>query len=381
MAITIGIDIRVLAGGRKSGIEEYTENLLAHMLPLDPAVRYKLFYSSAFRPLPDYPWLHLPNVEVKKFRIPNRLLFYSARFFNWPKIDRLIGGADIFFSPHFFLSPLSLACRRVTTFHDLSYVHFPEFFSWRKLLWHNLEMRPSWQARFSDAIIAVSDSTKQDMVKIYHIDPAKIYRVYSGIAPSIGRPAEDELVRFRREKNLPEKYVLYLGTLEPRKNITGLIDAFNELKDTDGTDDMHLVIAGPKGWLYDGIFRQAARSPHARQIMFADYIDDRDRPFYYSLASVFVYPSFFEGFGFPPLEAMACGTPVVASHTSSLPEVVGDAGILVAPQYSAGIAGGMKAVLKDARLRELLVKRGLERAKRFSWQKAAEQTLSVLTRA
>ena len=379
--MTIGIDIRVLGSPQKSGVQEYTEQLLAHLLPLDPAIQYNLFYSSYSHSLPQYSWLSLPNVHLLQAKIPNRGIFYAARFFNAPKIDRLLGGVDVFFSPHFFLAPLSAVCRRVTTFHDLSFERFPEFFSWRKRLWHRLEMRPQWQAKFSDRIIAVSESTKHDLVELYGIDPAKIEVIYSGIAPQCKPLDEQALDEFRKLSGLPRRFILSVGTLEPRKNTLGLIRAFEQVCDTSGYDDVQLVIAGPRGWLYDDIFAAVQRSSYRQRIRFVDEMDDSQRAYYYGAASVFVYPSFFEGFGLPVVEAMACKVPVIASHTSSLPEVAGDGALLVDPYDIGSLAQAIMMVLSDERLRNKLVQNGSWRAASFSWEKAAQQTLNVLKRA
>ena len=177
---------------------------------------------------------------------------------------------------------------------------------------------------------------------------------------------------------MPQNFILFLGKLEPRKNITALVEAFNLLKDAGDTENMHLVIVGAKGWLFKDIFRKVQNSSYKNKIIFKDYICDDDKGFYYSLASVFVYASFFEGFGFPPLEAMACGTPVVASNNSSLPEVVGNAGILVDPYNAVDISNSIRMVLKDGSLRDNLRKRGYERVKTFDWAKCADRTLEII---
>src|SRR3989338_3035149 len=156
----IGIDIRVLGGRVKSGIEEYTENLLAHLIPLDPKIKFKLFFSSFCGELSEYDWLKCPNVELFRYRFPNKLLFLSSSFLDTPKIDQLMGGVDVFFSPHFFITALSPTCKRVVIFHDLSYIHFPEFFSWRKYIWHNLEMKPIWQSHFADRLLQFPNQPK-----------------------------------------------------------------------------------------------------------------------------------------------------------------------------------------------------------------------------
>lgn len=374
----IGIDIRVLGSEIKSGIEEYTENLLAHLLPLDKSIKFKLFYSSFRRDIKQYDWMSLKNVGLYKFKIPNRLLFLSSGLFNSPKIDKLMGGVDVFFSPHFFLTSLSSACKRVTTFHDLSYIHYPELFLLRQRIWHNFEMNPSWQSRFSDKIISVSQSTKNDLVKFYGIDPAKIEVIYSGISQDMRRPSEEELSKFRAKHNLPDKFILFLGKLEPRKNIAGLIRAFDVIKSKRSFPDLKLVIVGSKGWLYDDIFKEIGNHGYRDDIVLKSFIPDNERKFYYSLAQVFVYPSLFEGFGFPPLEAMACGTPVIVSNGSSLPEIVGNAGLLMKPNNIDEIADLVSLILTDVKLKDRMVSIGHARSSFFNWDKTAQKTLNCL---
>ncbi len=374
----IGIDIRVLGSGTKSGVQEYTENLLAHLLPLNKSIKFKLFYSSFRNDLKKYEWMNLPNVEVFSFRFPIKILFGLARLFNRPRIDKLVGGVNVFFSPHFLLAPLSSGCKRVTTFHDLSYIRFKELFSWRRNAWHKFQIRPSDWSNLSDKIIAVSQSTKKDLIEKYDLPSIKIRVIYSGTSDTVFRPPEDEMEAFKIKNNLPDKFILFLGKLEPRKNIPGLIRAFNLLKDSNEFEDLALVIVGSEGWLYDNIYREAKASRYKDRIIFKNYIKDEDRKFYYSLASVFVYPSFFEGFGFPPLEAMACGTPVITSFNSSLPEVVGEGGILVDPNGVVDISMAIKNVLTDVGLREVLVRKGIERAQVFVWNKCARETLDLL---
>ncbi len=376
----IGIDIRVLGSEVRSGIEEYTENLLTHLLPLDKSIKFKLFFSSFKGEIKKYDWLSLKNVELYKFKIPNRFLFLSSGLVNSPKIDKLMGGVDIFFSPHFFLTSLSSACKRITTFHDLSYIHYPELFLLRQRVWHNFEMNPSWQSRFSDKIISVSESTKNDLVKIYGIDPAKIEVIYSGISQDMKRPPLDELNKFKIKHNLPDKFILFLGKLEPRKNIPGLMRAFKIIKDKISLPDLKLVIIGSRGWLYDDIFKEIQNSPHKGDILLKSFIPDQERKFYYSLAQVFVYPSLFEGFGFPPLEAMACGTPVIVSNSSSLPEIVGNAGLLTKPNNIDEIADLIGLILTDRKLKDQIVSLGYDRSTFFNWDKTAEKTLVVLQR-
>ncbi len=401
--MTIGIDIRVLAKGTRTGIEEYVLNLLPRLLALDPPsgeagknIKYKLFYNAFKKVKLDYPWLKLPNVELKEFKIPNRALDFFSQIFQWPKINKFLDDIDIFFSPHFLPISLSKNCKRVITFHDLSFKHHPQFFSPSRKLWHFLTF-PKQQARTADKILADSQSTKEDLVKIYKINPDKIEMVYLGVSEDF-KPIEKENPKFKEVSarySLAEKFILYFGTIEPRKNIISTIRAFESLKEkhshkvhwknidvhqdktTNDFADLKLVIAGAKGWLYKSIFKEAKNSKHQKDIIFTDLIDDKDKPYLYNLASVFVYPSFFEGFGFPPLEAMACGVPTIVSNNSSLPEVVEDGAIMIDPYNVDELAYAMRIVLKDKELREKLIQKGLEQVKKFNWDKTAEKVLEV----
>ena len=377
----IGIDIRVLAKGARTGIEEYALNLLDSMVALKPDARYKFFYN-AFSKVPlEYPWLKAPNAELREFRLPNRFVFDPfSYFFNFPKIDRLLGGIDVLFSPHFLISALSKTCPRTITFHDLSFWHYPNFFSPRKRWWH-LSLGIKNQARAADKIIAVSNSTKQDLVNFWKINPEKIFVIHSGIAENFKpRPQNDpKLEHIKKKYNLPDNFIFYFGTIEPRKNIIALIKAFERCASQFQNEDLRLVIAGRLGWLFKDIIKTARTSKFKEKIIFTGFIDDVDKPYIYNLAKIFVYPSFFEGFGFPPLEAMASGVPTITSNASSLPEIVGDAGIMIDPYKIDELAAAMEFVLSDAALRRELVRKGLERTKQFSWEKTARETLRVLT--
>ncbi|MEA2097548.1 MAG: glycosyltransferase family 1 protein [Patescibacteria group bacterium] len=376
----IGIDIRMLARGTRSGIEEYTINLLSNIISLDNNIEYRLFYNGYKKTKLKYNFLKVPNVQLKEFKIPNRILDASFQFLNYPKIDRMLKNIDLFFSPHIFSSSVSKKCKTLTTFHDLSFENYPEFYSTGKKYWH-FSMNPKKQAHTANKIIAVSQSTKDDLTNIYNIEPEKIKVIYSGINQESGiMNHESEISKVRRKYNLPEKYILYLGTLEPRKNIIGLIKAFEILntKYRILNTECHLVIAGSKGWLYKDIFKTVQNSPEKDNIIFTGFIDDKDKPTLYGLADLFVYPSFYEGFGFPPLEAMACGTPVITSNFSSLPEAVGDAAIMINPYNIDELAKAMEMVLTDKKLINILTTRGFEQIKKFSWKNCARETLRFM---
>ena len=374
--MTIGIDIRVLARGTRTGVEEYTINLLSEFLPLEPKNNYQLFYNAYQKAKLNYSWLSLANVKLKDFRIPNRLFFIATRYANQPKVDRLLGGVGLYFNPHFFTAPLSPGCKKIITFHDLSFERYPQFFSWRKRLWQKFLMEARREAEEADKIIAVSQSTKDDLINLYGIESKKIKVIYSGVGKQF-RPIKKRSAtpKLKKKYNLPGEFILYFGTIEPRKNLIGLIKAFELLRDKHS---IKLVVAGTKGWLYQDIFKAAQESKYSQDIIFTGFIEEADKPALYNLAQLFVYPSFFEGFGFPPLEAMACGLSTIVSHTSSLPEVVGQGALMIDPYNIDELAWAMETALTDSNLREQLIKKGIEQAKKFSWPKCARETLKII---
>lgn len=376
----IGIDIRVLASGRRSGVEEYILNLLPRLFKLAPEIKFKLFYNAFRRAKLDYPWLKLPNVELKEFFLPNRFIFDPlSTFCNQPKIDQLLGGVNTFFSPHFLLTPLSKNCRRVITFHDLSFEYLPEFFSWRKRTWH-WQINPRKQAEKADKIIAVSRSTKDDLINLYHLSPQKVEVVHSGVGEEFSPIKKDDpkLELIRKKYGLPEKFIFYLGTIEPRKNLNSLILAFNFLKERGEIGNCQLVLAGNKGWLYRNIFNLAKKSKFSSEILFPGFIEPKDKVYLYNLSSLFVYPSFFEGFGFPPLEAMSCGIPTITSYATSFPETVDSAALMIKPDNWGQLAWAIKEIWQNEKLRERLIAHSIKQARKFSWDKTASQTLAAL---
>ncbi|HXV26498.1 MAG TPA: glycosyltransferase family 1 protein [Candidatus Paceibacterota bacterium] len=375
---TIAVDVRALGGGRESGVQEYTRQVVTHMLALAPDIRFILF--NAGRRQTPVPW-NGPNVTVFRYPRSNRMLAMTMRAAGRPSLDRLVGGADAFFFPHILYGTVSRSCRKVITFHDLSFERFPEFFTLRQRIWHRAQMAPRRQAESADRLIAVSASTARDLTGMYGIPEERISVIRSGVDAGLRREPEARVRAFRRYQALPGRFVLGLCTREPRKNLAGLIAAFEALVSAPGYADMALVLVGPGGWREGEIRAALARSPVASRIRLAGQVSPAERALWYSAASLFVYPSFFEGFGFPPLEAMACGTPVIASYGSSLPEVVGDAGVLVDPHDVREMAAAMHSILSEPGLASVLSDRGAKRAAKFTWTSAAERTLSVLTAA
>jgi glycosyltransferase involved in cell wall biosynthesis len=230
-------------------------------------------------------------------------------------------------------------------------------------------------ARRATHLIAISRSTAQDLTKFFGVDPAKVSVVLPGVEARY-KPLEAPLVsEFRRRRSLPEKFLLYVGTLEPRKNLPTLIRAFASFR--RGHAGVKLALAGGRGWLYEPSLALVKELELQNDVLFPGYIAEDELPLWYNAAEIFVYPSLYEGFGLPPLEAMACGTPVIASDASSLPEVVGDAGLMAAPGDAEEWCAALSRLATDCDLRASLRQRGLARAKEFTWVRMAQQTVRV----
>lgn len=274
---------------------------------------------------------------------------------------------------------LPARCAKVLTIHELSGYLFPEIQTSTWGILHKYYL--PFILKRVDMIIAVSHSTKRDLMKYMDVPEDKIRTVYNGMDAEkfkVLSPSYIELVRQKHQLDFP--YILYVGNLEPKKNIPTLLKAFRAVNVKNG-GDYRLVIVGQKVWKYQPIFNTIKDLNLQNKVIFLGYVPEQDLPGIYNAASLFVLPSIYEGFGFPPLEAMACGVPVITSNSSSLPEVIGDAGIMVDPYDSAALADAIDQVLSDEKLRATLIKRGLERVKLFSWQKCAEETVAVYEEA
>ncbi len=418
----IGIDIRTLMDSQYSGVSEYTLNLVREILKLDTSAtsassgqassaqalnEYRLFYNSAKNVSGEMPKFDYPNVKIVRKSIPNKI-------FNWPmqkilgrpEIDKMLG-VDVFISPNISPIALSKKCKKIITIHDLSFLRFPEFFNLKRILWHKMIDVKKTVKKFNK-IIVVSESTKNDIVELCDVAPEKVKVIYSGIekefrqlslndvknpptpfikgaavkAPlikGVGGIYSVDIEQIKNKYNLPDKFILFLGTVEPRKNIEGLIGAYNEYRDNSDDKSYKLIIAGGRGWKSEGIYKKWKESKYRDDIKFLGYVDKKDKIYLYNLASLFVYPSFYEGFGFPPLEAMACGVPVITGFTSSLPEIMDNAGLMVDPYNIADMASAMEQVLSDEELKNNLIQKGLERAKMFNWEKTAREYLEAIS--
>ncbi|HRY82089.1 MAG TPA: glycosyltransferase family 1 protein [Candidatus Moranbacteria bacterium] len=381
----ICIDARCLIEGRRTGVEEYTRYLLDNLFAIDQKNEYVLFLNSWKKTQADFSWTKkYPNVTLKKFRFPNKLLNFMFWYLGWPKIDKMVGDADIVFLPNIIFGSISSKAKLIATIHDLSFERHREYFSLKRKWWH-IFISPKKICQKAHKIIAVSESSKNDLINLYKIKSEKIIVIPSAVSDNfcvLDRNSE-KLVKIKEKYSLPYKFILFFGTIEPRKNIIGLVRAFNQLQkyadeNKNDLEKYKLVIAGEYGWMNEKIFEEIENSPFREKIQVIHSVPDEDKPYFYNLSSLFVYPSFFEGFGFPPLEAMKCGVPVIASNNSSLPEVVGNAGILIDSDKPDEIFEAMKEILENPELKNDLIKKGLEKSREFDWQKTAKKTLEVL---
>lgn len=283
---------------------------------------------------------------------------------------------DLLHSLH-YTRPLFLPCASVVTFHDMSFFLYPQLHTLGKRLFFPRAIRSS--ARRADALLTISESTRQDAINLLGIPEEKIFTTHLGVTPDfqpISNVEQLEAVRIKYQ--LPEKFLLYVGVVEPRKNLPLLIQSMRDILD-EGIDHS-LVMVGRMGWMYQDVLYQIDNLGLKEKINFAGYVPSEDLPMVYNLADVLVYPSVYEGFGLPPLEALACGTPVITTAVSSMPEHVGQAGILIPPGDGQALTQALLQVLTDRDLRKQLSKKGPEQAAQFTWKRTSQETLSVYHR-
>jgi glycosyltransferase involved in cell wall biosynthesis len=356
------------------GIGRYTRELLRALAAADGAIQYQLFYASPLgAPRHSLPVLP-PNFTVRRLPFDD---VWFARVWHRAQlpfpVEWITGPVDLFHSPDFTLPPTRRGTRTLLTVHDLSFARDPES-AVPVLRAYLNQVVPRSVARASH-VLADSQATRADLIELYGTPPEKISVLYSGVNEvfqPVRDPAMLQAVRGRYALG-PAPFILAVGTLQPRKNYARLIQAFALLREPD----LRLVIAGGRGWLYDSIFAEVDRLGLGQRVLFPGFVADPDLPALYSAASVLAYPSTYEGFGLPILEAFACGTPVVTSTASSLPEVAGQAALLVAPTDTDALAQALRIALSDTAVRTRLIEAGQERARLFSWDKSARALLSL----
>ena len=370
-ALRIGVNALLLStrpGYRRAGVSRYIERLV-RALPTalgaeDDLVAYGVRGTSAPAPELERAWRPAPSwlpVEQRMVRIP----WEQAVLPLLTRRDRL----DVFHAP-VNVAPLLAPCPTVVTVHDLAFLREPGRLPARRRRYLTTMTRAS--VRRAARVLAVSEYTKNDLLEAFGVPPDRVVVTPLAVDETFSPPSLEALAVFRAKHGLAGPFVLYVGTLEPRKNVPGLLRAFAEIV----TEVPHeLVLVGAQGWMTEEIDRALSDVRLEGRVRVTGYADDAELPLWYGAADLFVYPPFYEGFGLPPLEAMACGTPVVASAVSSLPEVADDAALLVDPADREALADAMRRVLTDPALAAELRTRGRTRAARCSWARTAVATV------
>ena len=361
----IGIDARKL---HDFGIGTYIRNLLRELAAIDQQSEYVLFCRPG-----DIAAAGLLGANFRA--VPERSGHYSiAEQISVPLAVKR-EGLDLFHAPHYVLPALTPA-RSVVTIHDCIHLMFPEYL--RHRMGHAYAHASLWTAAHkSDRIFTVSEQSKRDILKFFKVPPEKIVVTPNAIDDRFSvTPSEEEFVQTRERYQLSHAYLLYVGNIKPHKNLERLIEAFHLVRE-QGRPELELVIIGDEISKMQSLRRTVHKYQLHRYVRFLGFVPDKTLAVLYRLASVFVFPSLYEGFGLPPLEAMASGTPVVTSNVSSLPEVVGDAAVLVDPYRAEAIADGILQVLRSAHLRDDLRERGLARVKEYSWRRSAQRVRDV----
>jgi len=363
--VRIGIDARKL---HDFGIGTYIRNLLRQLARLDRQTEFVVLcrpddreglgsLGENFRPVPETS----KNYSIsEQIRIPLALMREQVTLFH---------------APHYVLPPL-VPCRSVVTIHDCIHLMFPQYLPNRFALAYartSIELA----ARRATRIMTVSESSKRDILRFVDVKPDKIDVIYNAFDERFGvEPREEDVIRVRERYQLHDEFVLYAGNVKPHKNLERLIEAFDLVRKR-GLDHLKLVLIGDEISKYAGLRRAVHQHQLHKYVRFLGYLPEETLAVMYRLAGVFVFPSLYEGFGLPPLEAMASGTPVVTSNVSSLPEVAGDAAVLVDPYLPQAIADGIHTVLTDETLRRSLRQKGLARAAQFSWEQSVRRVLDI----
>ncbi|MFN2232414.1 MAG: glycosyltransferase family 4 protein [Anaerolineae bacterium] len=368
--VLIGIDASRAIVAQRTGTEAYSLHLVRALLDEPTSHRFRLYLNAA------PPAGLLPASSRCELRvIPFPRLWTHVRL----SAEMLRDPPDLLFVPSHVL-PLAHPRCSVVTVHDLGHRHYPEAHTATQR-WY-LEWSTRYHVRSAAHLIADSEATEADLVRFYGADPKRVTVSYLGVDPTLHPIRDSDLLsRVRRKYGIEGPYLLYVGTLQPRKNLVRLIEAFATLVQRGAVDSrLTLVLAGKRGWMSEGLLAKAEEAGIAGRVHLAGYVDERDLAALYSGATLFVIASLYEGFCLPVLEAMACGTPVACSNTSSLPEVVGDAALTFDPHDVEEMVVVMGRLLANGNLRAELVARGHERCARFTWGACARQVMRVLER-
>ncbi len=362
---------------RQAGVSKYTELLIKYLGQVDLTNEYLIYFGNGPHP-PDFA--AAPNFRLIRSRFNTEKPVTRIAWEQFIAPFRLLRDKPALLHCPVNVMPLLALTPTVITIHDLGFMRFPE--RYKKAKRRYLHALTVLSARRATHLITPSEAIRQEVIELLKIEPERVTAIAEGVSENFKPLPTDAVENFRLEKGLPAKFVLYVGTLEPRKNLPLLIKAFARWRKEHPTDaeGVRLVLGGAKGWFYEEIFRLVEQLGLSDLTDFPGYLREEELPLWYNNARCFVYPSIYEGFGLPPLEAMACGCPVITSDTSSLPEVVGEAGWLVKPDDETGLAAALHQLLTDDAVWSAYREKGLVQAARFTWQEAARQTLEIYRR-
>jgi len=382
--MTILVDCRHQQSVKQSGVGEYTIQLLYALFLIPSDHTYILLTTGKTKPNLEHifservqkTFTFPPHVKHTHIPIPNKLFHLKLLFLKQPSLNWLIKEpVDLLFLPNLNITVLPTSIPTILTIHDISWHHFPTFFSFGMRLWHKL-LKPQQLIEQAQDILCPSQTTKQHLVQAGFSTPEKIHAIPHGVSEKFNPKQEARDHGVRSSYKLPKRFALYVGTFEPRKNILTIIEGLKLYRDQN-QDDIQLVLVGKWGWKSHQLRKRLWRSDVSAWVHVLEYVDQKDLPALYRSAHVFIWPSFYEGFGLPLLEAMASGTPVITSNVGSMPEITGYASLHIDPYNTQDLADALKGLFGSQSLQDQLKKAGLERASQLTWEKAAKATLSV----
>jgi glycosyltransferase involved in cell wall biosynthesis len=382
-AVRVAINAQLVSFGasyRNAGISRYTYQLLDGLGRIPTDLEFTAFINGAERQdaaKSEVGQVSRVRLIADKANASGPLGRITWEQFALPgELKRM--GADVFHAPANAL-PRSVPCASVLTILDLAFLRYPQFFRRSRRMYQRILTRRS--AHRATRIVAISESTRRDVVELFGIASDKIAVIYPSIAPDFQPVDSDAIQRFRADKGLPDQYLLYLGTIEPRKNLETLVIAYARFRSLMGVQAPPLILAGAKGWYYESLFQRVRDLGIERDVTFVGYVSREEQPLWYAGAALFVYPSLYEGFGMPIVEALGCGTPTITANTSSMPEAAGTLARLVAPNDDEALATTMYHTLYDDALRARTRVEGPNWARQFSLERMAQQYVDVYREA
>ena len=372
-AMRIAVNTRFLLHDKLEGVGIVTDEVMKRMAQSHPEDQFDYYFDRKYHSR----FVQSSNIHPHVFFPVTRLPFLLRWWLNQPvRKDITKNKADVFFSPDGFI-PLGMSVPKVSMFHDVAYFRYPEHLQPRIRNFY-----ANWIPRFmayTDHIITVSEFSKTEIIEAYKVRPEKISVVYNGITDSYQPIGDAQKEEIRKQFTQGRPYFLYLGAIHPRKNVLTLVKAFEQFK-AASPSDYQLILAGRNAWHTKDVFEAIEKSPFKNEIHLPGYVPTSNAVSLVAAAEAMIYPSLYEGFGLPLVEAMACGVPVICSNVSSLPEVAGNAALLFDPMDVEQLSRHMRSIVTDMQLREILIHQGNERSKDFSWDKTAENIYDILKR-